>query len=65
MTSSERYRQHAAQCIRASRHATTPGAQHVLLYMAQRWSELAEKAEKGLFEDQRNDTFAKNLLKTS
>jgi hypothetical protein len=64
MTTSERYRQHAAQCIRASRHARTAGAQHLLLFMAQRWSDLAERADKGVLEDQKNEALAENLLKT-
>jgi hypothetical protein len=63
MTKSERYRQHAAQCIRASQHARSPGAKHLLIVMSQRWNELAAQAEHGLLKDQQDEAVARNLLK--
>jgi hypothetical protein len=64
MSKSGQYRQHAGQCIRASRLARTAGAKHLLTSMAQRWNDLAEQAEKGLPEDQQDELAVQNLLKT-
>jgi len=64
MTASERYRQHAAQCIRASQLARTASAKHLLISMSQRWNELAERAEKGLLDEQQDEAVMRNLLKT-
>jgi len=47
MTSSERYRQHAAQCLRAAQLTRTADAKRLLMDMAQRWIEMAERAEQG------------------
>jgi hypothetical protein len=64
MIASERYRHHAAQCLRAAQLARTAGAKHLLIVMSQRWNELAEQADKGLLKDQQDDALARNLLKT-
>jgi hypothetical protein len=64
MTASERYRQHAAQCIRASQLARTAGAKHLLMTMSQRWNDLADRAEKGLLKDQQDGVVIRNLLQT-
>jgi len=48
MTSSKRYRQHAAQCVRAAQLTRTADAKQLLMEMAQRWIEMAERAEQGL-----------------
>jgi hypothetical protein len=64
MSTSERYRQHAAQCIRASQQARTAAAKHLLMVMAQRWNEIAEHAEKGPLEAEQAEAMAGNLLST-
>jgi hypothetical protein len=64
MTKSERYRRHAAQCIRASQLARTIGAKHLLIVMSQRWNELAEQVEEGLLEGQQDEAVLRNLLET-
>jgi hypothetical protein len=64
MTRSERYRHHAAQCLRAAQLARTTGAKNLLRVMSQRWNELAEQADKGLLKDQQDEVIARNLLKT-
>ena len=46
MTRPERYRQHAAQCLRAAQLARTASAQKLLTDMAQRWNEIADRAEQ-------------------
>jgi hypothetical protein len=50
MTPSERYRQHAAQCLRAAQLTRTSAAKQLLTDMAQRWNEMAERAERGPLE---------------
>jgi len=40
----ERYRSHAAKCVKISRHIPEPAGKLVLLEMAQSWLNLAEKA---------------------
>jgi hypothetical protein len=62
MGTSERYRQHAAQCIRASEHARTAAAKHLLMMMAQRWNDVAELAEKGLLEPEQAEATVRDLL---
>ena len=46
MTKSQQYRQDAAQCIRASQLATTAGAKQLLIDIAQRWNEMADRADQ-------------------
>jgi hypothetical protein len=46
MTTPAEYRQHAEECFAAMRAAVVPEVRAVLLAMAQRWSEAAERAER-------------------
>jgi polyhydroxyalkanoate synthesis regulator phasin len=62
MSASERYRQHAAQCIRASQHARTAAAKHLLMVMAQRWNDVADLVEKGSLEAEQAQAMARDLL---
>jgi hypothetical protein len=64
MSPSERYRHHAAQCLRAAELARTAGAKHLLIVMSQRWNDLADQAEKGLLKGEQDEAIARNLLKT-
>jgi hypothetical protein len=64
MTKSERYRQHAAQCIRASQLARTAGAKHLLIVMSHHCNDLAAQAEEGLLEREQDEAIVQNLLKT-
>jgi len=61
MSKSERYRQHAAQCIRASKLARAAGAKYLLTVMSQHWNDLAEQAEAGLLQDQRDRGGSRNV----
>ena len=45
MSWAERYRTHAAECLRLARQATTPTDKTLLLNMADHWVRLAERAE--------------------
>jgi hypothetical protein len=40
------YKEHAADCLAAMRAAVLPEVRAMLLTMAQRWNEFAERAEK-------------------
>jgi hypothetical protein len=62
MSTSERYRQQAALCMRASQHARTPAAKHLLMVMAQRWNDVADLAEKGAIEAEEAQAMARDLL---
>ena len=43
MSKREQFRQHAAACLRLADVATAPEARKVLICMAQRWYELADR----------------------
>jgi hypothetical protein len=45
MSWAERYRIHAAECLRLARQVTTPTDKTLLLAMADHWVRLAERAE--------------------
>jgi len=45
MSWAERYRTHAADCVRLAQQATTPTDKALLLDMAEHWVRLAERAE--------------------
>jgi len=45
MTLGEEYRQYAAECIRVAQHIQNPHDKALLLDMALKWRELAEKVE--------------------
>jgi hypothetical protein len=45
MTTPAEYRQSAEECLQAARAALLPEVRAVLLTMAQRWNELAGRAE--------------------
>jgi hypothetical protein len=40
------YRRYAVECLRVAREATNPNDKAMLLEMAQRWQELAERIEQ-------------------
>jgi hypothetical protein len=40
------YRRYAAECVRVARQASNPNDKAMLLEMAQKWQELAEKIEQ-------------------
>jgi hypothetical protein len=44
LTSAEKYRQHAADCLRLAQLVSTPGDRTVLVEMAAAWLRLAERA---------------------
>jgi hypothetical protein len=46
MSTPAEYRQYAAECLQAIRMAILPEVRGVLLLMAQRWNELADRAER-------------------
>jgi hypothetical protein len=45
MTTPAEYRQSAEECLQAARAALLPEVRAVLLTMAQRWNEFADRAE--------------------
>jgi hypothetical protein len=45
MTSADRYRQYAAQCVRVAQQVNDPADKTMLLDMAEVWRWMAEKAE--------------------
>jgi hypothetical protein len=47
MSKRETYRQHAAACLRLAEVQPSPEAKTLLLEMAQRWCDLAERGERG------------------
>jgi hypothetical protein len=46
MHRAEEYRRYAAECLRVARHSDDPNDKSLLLDMAQRWRELAERVER-------------------
>jgi hypothetical protein len=46
MTSAAEYRQYAAECLQAARATTSADVRTTLLAMAERWNDLAAKAER-------------------
>ena len=46
MSAAEEYRQHAAECLRAAQLAKVPDVRTTLLFMAQRWNELAGRMDR-------------------
>jgi len=47
---SEEYRRHAAQCMRAAELARTADAKQMLMAMAERWNDLAQRAQRAPLE---------------
>jgi hypothetical protein len=45
MTLAEEYRQYAAECLRVAQGTTNSADKIMMLQMAQKWRELAQKAE--------------------
>jgi hypothetical protein len=45
MRRAEDYRRHAAECVRLAQHSSSPGDKAALIEMAQKWRELADRAE--------------------
>ena len=45
MSSAERYRSYAAECIRLAQHSTNPADRALLVEMAENWIRRAERAE--------------------
>jgi hypothetical protein len=43
MSTSERYRSHAAECVRLANHATSPGDKALLLQLAKSWILMSER----------------------
>jgi len=46
MATAEQCRYYAAECVRLARNSDSPVEKGLLLQMAERWRELAERAEK-------------------
>ncbi len=46
MHRAEEYRRYAAECLRVAHHSDDPNDKSLLLDMAQRWRELAERVER-------------------
>ena len=46
MTRAEEYRGYAAECLRLSQTSGNPNDKRLMLEMAEKWRELAEKAER-------------------
>jgi hypothetical protein len=46
MAGAEQYRRYAAECVRVSQLASNPADKTMLLEMAQKWRELADRAER-------------------
>jgi hypothetical protein len=46
MSRAEEYRRYAAECIRVAQETADPNDKALLLEMAQKWRELAERAER-------------------
>jgi hypothetical protein len=51
MARADEYRRHAAECLRVAQRVSDPNDKALLIQMAERWRELAEKiAENGAAE---------------
>ena len=46
MARADEYRRHAAECLRVAQRVSDPNDKALLIQMAERWRELAEKVEK-------------------
>jgi hypothetical protein len=46
MARADEYRRYAAECIRVAQATSNPNDKQMMLAMAQKWRELAEKAER-------------------
>ena len=46
MSHAEEYRQYAAECVRVAQQTQNPNDKAMLLDMARKWQELADKAER-------------------
>lgn len=46
MTRAEEYRRYAAECIRVAQATSNPNDKQLMLEMAQKWRDLAEKVER-------------------
>jgi hypothetical protein len=46
MHRAEEYRRYAAECLRVAQHSNDPHDKSLLLEMAQRWRELADRVER-------------------
>ncbi len=46
MERAEEYRRYAMECLRVARQSSNPSDKAMLLEMAQRWQELAERIEQ-------------------
>ena len=46
MTPAERYREYAADCVRVAQQIQDPADKMLLLQMAEKWRQLAERAGK-------------------
>jgi hypothetical protein len=46
MSRAEEYRRYAAECIRVAQETADPRDKALLLEMAQKWRELAERADR-------------------
>jgi hypothetical protein len=48
MARADEYRRHAAECLRVAQRVSDPNDKALLVQMAERWRELAEKVEKNI-----------------
>jgi hypothetical protein len=46
MARADEYRRYAAECVRVAQTTSNPNDKQMMLDMAQKWRELAEKAER-------------------
>ena len=46
MARADEYRRHAAECLRVAQRVTDPNDKALLIQMAEKWRELAEKVEE-------------------
>ena len=46
MARADEYRRHAAECLRVAQRVSDPNDKALLIQMAERWRELAEKVAK-------------------
>ncbi len=46
MSKTDDYKRYAAECVRVAQHSDNPTDKAMMLAMAQKWRELAEKTER-------------------
>jgi len=46
MARADEYRQYATECLRVAQHTNNPSDKAMMLEMAQKWRELAERSER-------------------